>query len=380
MNLLLTNTDILIGLGAFAATLVGQRMLIPMAQRLGLIDHPAGRKDHALPTPMTGGIAMLVGVILVGAFLVGDAGPASLGFSLSAIIVITIGALDDKYDLPWKARIAAQSAAALVMVYVGGIRIEQLGDIFGLGAGSLGALSVPFTVFATVGVINAINMIDGADGLAGLLALCALIMLEAAAVYSGNGAVAHRVPVLIGAVAGFLMFNLRFPWQPRARIFMGDAGSGFLGLAIACFAIRLTQNSAHPVSSVLGLWLITVPLVDCLVLMARRTRDKQSPFAADRNHIHHLMIEAGFGPTQAAFALALFTCVCGLFVGLLMRWHVPHVLLLLSFIALCFLWYRVSSPRERAIRFFRWLRATETSRRRVLEPAIQSTASDEEAP
>lgn len=342
-------------MGAFSVTFAGQWLLTHQAKRLGLVDHPTGRKDHAAPTPITGGIAMLVGVLFAGVYLVGDTGQASLGFILAAIIVIVLGSLDDRYDLPWKLRIIVQSIAVLVMIYVGGIRIEQLGDIFGLGTGSLGVLSVPFTVFATVGVINAINMIDGADGLAGLLALCALVMLEAAALYSGNAGVAHRVPILIGAVAGFLLLNMRFPWQPRARIFMGDAGSGFLGLAIACFAVRLTQNPGHPVSSVLGLWLITVPLVDCLVLMTRRFRTKQSPFAADHNHVHHLMIEGGFGPTQAAFALALFTCVCGLLMGLLLRLHVPHVFLLLAFIGLCALWYWGTSPRERAIRFFRRL-------------------------
>ena len=378
--MLFANTYILLALGAFSVTLASACLLMPLARRWGMLDHPSGRKDHALPTPMTGGIAMLAGVLLAGIFLVGDAGPASLGFSLSAIIVIALGALDDRYDLPWKLRISVQSVGALVMVYVGGIRIEQLGDIFGLGPGSLGALSVPFTVFATVGVINAINMIDGVDGLAGLLVLCAFAMIEAAALYSGNGSVAHRVPILIGAVAGFLVLNLRFPLQPRARIFMGDAGSGFLGLAIACFAIRLTQNPAHPVSSVLGVWLIPVPLVDCLVLMVRRWRNKQSPFAADHNHVHHLMMEGGFGPTQAAFVLALFTCVCGLLIGLLLRLHVPHVLLLLAFVGLCVLWYRLGSPRTRPIRFFRWLHSVTTLRRRMVVPSTQPAEPGGEAP
>jgi UDP-GlcNAc:undecaprenyl-phosphate GlcNAc-1-phosphate transferase len=366
--------DLFAGATAFLATLAGQWLLTTQAQRLGLIDHPAGRKDHAHPTPVTGGIAMLAGVVIAGIFLVADAGPASLGFTLAAVMVIALGALDDRYDLPWTLRIAVQATAVLVMVYVGGIRIEQLGDIFGLGTGSLGALSVPFTVFAAVGVINALNMIDGADGLAGLLALCALVMLEAAALYAGNGSVAHHVPILIGAVAGFLILNLRFPWQPRARIFMGDAGSGFLGLAIACFAVRLTQNTAHPVSPVLGLWLITVPLVDCLVLMTRRFRSKQSPFAADRNHIHHLMIESGFGPTQAAIALALFTCFCGLLVGCLMRLHVPHVLLLLGFIGLCIVWYWATASRTRAIRFFRWLHSATSVFQRKAELAPRDHA------
>jgi UDP-GlcNAc:undecaprenyl-phosphate GlcNAc-1-phosphate transferase len=341
---------------AFSLTLAGQWLLNPFAQRLGLLDHPAGRKDHSCPTPTTGGIAMLVGVLIAGIFLVDARSAASLGFGLAAIIVILLGVLDDKYDLSWKVRIGGQTVAALIMIYLGGIRVEQLGDIFDLKAGSLGLFSVPFTVFITIGIINAINMIDGADGLAGLLVLCALVMLDAAALYSGNVAVSHRLPILIGAVAGFLIYNLRFPWQPRAKIFMGNAGSAFLGFAIACFVIRLTQSPTHPVSPVLGPWLVIVPIIDCLVLMIRRTSSKRSPFSADRDHIHHLMIEAGFGPTQAAFGLALFSGVCGLFAATMLRLHVAHVVLVAVFVGLGVLWYWLTARRTRAVNLFRWLR------------------------
>ena len=341
---------------AFALTLLGLWLLAPHAQRFGLLDHPAGRKDHSCPTPATGGIAMLAGVLLAGIFFVGDSGVASLGFALAATIVILVGVLDDKHDLSWKTRIGGQAIAALVMVYLGGIRVEHLGDIVGLAPGSLGFLSVPFTVFITIGIINAINMIDGADGLAGLLVLSALLMFEAAALYSGNTAESHRLPVFIGAVIGFLIYNLRFPWQQRAKIFMGNAGSAFLGLALVCFAVRLTQDPAHPVSPVLGPWLILIPIIDCLVLMIRRLRSKRSPFSADRDHIHHLMIESGFGPTQAAVDLALFSCACGLAAAELLRLHVPHVFLVIAFVGLCALWYWMSARRTRAIKFFRWLR------------------------
>ncbi len=341
---------------AFALTVLGQWLLTPFAQRMGLLDHPLGRKDHSCPTPATGGIAMLAGVLIAGIFLVGDGSVTSLGIDLAALIVILVGVLDDKYDLSWKVRIGGQATAALVMIYLGGIRVERLGDIVGLAPGSLGLLSVPFTVFITVGLINAINMVDGADGLAGLLVFSALAMFEAAALYSGNTAESHRLPILIGAVAGFLVYNLRFPWQERAKVFMGNAGSAFLGLALACFAVRLTQSPAHPVSPVLGPWLIIVPIIDCLVLMIRRLRRKRSPFSADRDHIHHLMIESGFGPTEAAFGLAVFSCACGLFAAEMLRLHVPHVWLVVAYLALGVLWYWMSARRTRAIRFFKWLR------------------------
>ncbi len=93
---------------------------------------------------------------------------------------------------------ACKSIAALIIIYWGGVRIEQLGPLFGFADTSLGRLSVPFTVFATVGLVNAMNMIDGADGLAGSLGLAALLMLAAASVYAGNLLLASRVLILAG--------------------------------------------------------------------------------------------------------------------------------------------------------------------------------------
>src|SRR5690606_22393334 len=105
----------------------------------------------------------------------------------------------------------------------------------------LGPLSLPLTVIATVGLINAINLVDGVDGLAGTLVLAALVMLSAAAVYAGNGALAGEVLILAGAVIGFLAWNFRVPGRCRAAAFMGNSGSALLGLAIAWVCFRLTQ-------------------------------------------------------------------------------------------------------------------------------------------
>lgn len=341
------------GLAAAVLTVLVLWFLRPVARKLDLLDYPKGRKDHAHPTPITGGIAMAVGVIVTGLATLADAGTTFFGFAAASTLLIVVGLLDDKYDLRWYWRILAQVVAALVMVYVAGVRVEQLGPAFGLGDVSLGWLSVPFTVFATVGLINAINMIDGADGLAGLLVAAALTMLLAAAAYSGNVVLGQRLVLLLGAVLAFLLFNMRLPWQPRAKLFMGNAGSAFLGFVIAWSSFRLSQNPGHPVSPALVLWFVPIPVMDTLVLMFRRVRSGRSPFIADRNHVHHLMLEAGFGPTQAGLVLAGFTLVCGLSAGTLMRMDVPEPVLILAFIALCLGWFILTRNRRRAICFFR---------------------------
>lgn len=341
---------------AFALAAVLPWLLQPLARRWDLYDRPAGRKDHAVPTPVTGGLAMAAAAAVAAVLWAGQAPPPSLlAFAAASAVLVAVGLWDDRHDLRWYWRILAQAVAALIMIYGGQVRVEQLGPLFGLPSLTLGFLSVPFTVFATVGLINAMNMIDGADGLAGLLGLAALVMLAAAAVYAGNLGLAQRVAVLCGALAGFLLWNLRFPWRPRARIFMGNAGSGFLGLVIAWVAFRLTQNPGHPVNPVLALWLVPVPVMDTLVLIVRRLQEGRSPFAAGRDHIHHLMQDAGFGATRAAVWLTVFSLLCGLAAGVAMRLHVPHPLLLLAYLALCIGWYWLSRDRARAIALFRWL-------------------------
>ena len=344
------------GLVAAALTFAALWLLQPVAHKLNMLDVPNGRKDHARPTPITGGLAMAVGVLVtLFATLGNNLGAPFVAFAIGSTLLIAVGLLDDKFDLRWYWRVLAQIIAALVMVHMGGVQVQYLGPVFGLSDAALGALSVPFTVFATVGLINAINMIDGADGLAGLLVAAALAMLLAAAIYSGNGAVIDKLVILIGAVLAFLVYNLRFPWRCSARLFMGNAGSAFLGFVIAWMTFRLTQNPGHPVSPVLALWFVPIPVMDTLVLMLRRVRNKQSPFIADRNHIHHLMLEAGFGPTQAAMALAMFSLLCGLVAGQAMRIDIPQPLMLGAFFLLCLGWYWLTARRVRAIHLFRWL-------------------------
>lgn len=348
--------DFSLAVFACALTALLVWLSLPVAHRLGLLDHPAGRKDHAQSTPVTGGLAIVLGCGLV--FLCSRSPSTSSlhAFLVSAFCLVAMGLYDDLHDLRWYWRVLGQAVVALLIIYWGGVRVEQIGPVFGLGDLSLGWLSVPFTVFATVGLINAMNMIDGADGLCGLLGLAALAMLAAASIYAGNTLLASRLSVLCGALVGFLVWNMRLPWQPRARVFLGNAGSALLGLAIAWTSFRLTQNKAHPVNPVLALWLLPIPVMDCLVLIVRRLQEGRSPFSAGRDHIHHIMQDAGFGPTRAALHLTWVSLLCGLVVGQAMRLDVPNPLLLLAFLALCVGWYLLTRDRARAVAFFRRLR------------------------
>ena len=177
--------DPLATLLAFAVTAGVLWLIQPAACRLGLLDCPGGRKDHQSPTPVTGGLAIFVGSAVVLLWFQSSS-HAVHSLLAASVLLVAMGLYDDLCDMRWYTRVLGQAVAALMIIYWGGVRVEQIGPVFGLGEMSLGWLSVPFTVFATIGIINAMNMIDGADGLAGLLGLAALGMLAFAAMYAGN--------------------------------------------------------------------------------------------------------------------------------------------------------------------------------------------------
>lgn len=334
-------------------------ILDPFARRHGLVDRPGGRKDHAVPTPVTGGLSIAVAAITT-LFLVGGYSQATAAYCAASALLLIVGFLDDAHDVRWYWRILSHLTAGLIMVYWGGVRIEHVGAIFTVAPISLGALSVPFTLFAIVGLINAINMVDGVDGLGGSLCLVAVAMLGAAAVYAGNDGLVSWVIPLGSATAVFLLFNMRFPWQRRARVFLGNAGSAFLGFSIGWLFFRLTQDTAHPVSPVLAPWFLAVPVVDCLVSIARRIRMGRSPFHADRGHIHHLMLDAGFTPTQVAMTLASVSVLLGTGAALVLHTHLGTESGLVASFGILFLgYYWLTSRRPRALRVLgrahRWL-------------------------
>jgi UDP-GlcNAc:undecaprenyl-phosphate GlcNAc-1-phosphate transferase len=239
------------------------------------------------------------------------------------------------------------------MIWLGGVSVQQLGDVIGIEGFSLGWLAVPVTVFVVVGMINALNMADGIDGLAGSQAVVSLLLFLCFALYAGNILAAERLLAIAGAVVGFLAWNLRRPGLPRAEVFLGDAGSMLLGFVIAWTAVRLSQNPQHPVSPVLGPWTIALPLIDCCSLILRRLKEGRSPFAGDRDHLHYLLLDAGYTPTGIVLFTALTSIVLGLGAAIALKLGMYRPLLVLLFFVLIGVHYRLTANRERAVEMFR---------------------------
>lgn len=278
-------------------------LLKPLCVRLGHVDQPGGRKRHGLATPLSGGLAIAVSIVLLGMGLFPSF--QVLGFAFGICLLLILGAWDDRNHVPASLRLLIQVIAVGVgMCALGDVRLSSLGNLLGLGDIELGAWSTLFTVFAAVGVINAVNMIDGVDGLAGgfaVLVIGVLLTLTA-----GTGAVSDvLLYVTIGSVIGFLVFNLRTPWQRQARIFLGDAGSLVLGYVLVWFAIQGTQGYIAIMKPITAVWLFGLPLCDTIYLMGSRLLRRKSPMHADRFHFHHFLLRAGLSPGWTLYAWLL---------------------------------------------------------------------------
>jgi UDP-GlcNAc:undecaprenyl-phosphate/decaprenyl-phosphate GlcNAc-1-phosphate transferase len=296
-------------------------LLRPLALRIRLVDQPGKRKKHDGDVALIGGIAMFCGLVF--SVLMLDASLAGFrSFFAAATLLVIVGILDDFHELPTWSRFAAQLVAALIMAVSGGVFVNDLGAITGNAPVELSIWAVPFTIFATIGVINAWNMSDGLDGLAGGLALVAFLFLGFLAFSAGRYTEGQLLFLLAAVVGTFLLFNMRFPRRKQALVFMGDAGSMFLGFTLAWFAISLSQGENRAMTPVTALWILAIPLIDAVSILVRRLYAKRPPFAAATDHMHHILMALGCGVNATvgiivgtALALGILGLI-GLYIGL----------------------------------------------------------------
>ncbi|MDM8557663.1 MraY family glycosyltransferase [Candidatus Parabeggiatoa sp. HSG14] len=307
---------------AFSVTANLLFILQSLAIKIGLVDSPTNRKHHQNKIPLIGGIAMFCGFLLT-VLLVEQPLSGLRSLFAGAAILIIVGIFDDFRELSHRERFVAEMIAALLVSIGGGTVLYDFGAIgFSPNNVELGMFALPLTIFSIVGVINALNMSDGIDGLAGGLVLVALLTLALTTWLAGFNKELCLLLLLIAVVIGFLGFNMRFPWQPRALVFMGDAGSMFLGFMLAWFLIELSQGEQRVITPVTALWILALPLMDTVSIMVRRILNGRSPFKADREHLHYFLLEKGFTVFQtlsimlglaAVFAL---TGLIGLYGGI----------------------------------------------------------------
>ncbi len=278
-----------------------------LAARFRIGSLPSPRKIHSDFKPLLGGLGFFTGI--VGTALTAQlSGLIDSGFWLrnssfwaGLVIILFTGLWDDIKGLSSRIKFSGEAVAAILLI-IGGCRIESftgpLGEVF-----SLGAFGLPFTFLWIIFIINAVNLMDGLDGLAGGVSFIITAGFAFVAVNSGNLFLLVLTIGLLGGLLGFLRYN-----SHPASIFMGDVGSLQLGYILAFFSIEsLKIASTHQVYFLASLVLLGVPITDTFVSFLRRLGQGQSPFLADKQHIHHRLINLGLTHPQTVWMLYIFT-------------------------------------------------------------------------
>ena len=327
----------LTALTAFCFAFLAIKLFKPIAVDVGLVDKPNARKHHEGQIPLIGGISIFAAVLAASLLWLPDTLELRMYLIASAMMVF-IGALDDKYDLKVRIRIVGQIIIASLMIYGVGGYISNLGNLFAFGDIELGAIGIIFTYFAIIVVINAYNMVDGIDGLVGSLSLNTFTAIALLFLMSGNTNYLSYPLILATATLPYLMFNLGFLQKQTKKIFMGDAGSMFIGLSVIWLLSMGTQGENASFRPVTALWICAVPLMDMLAIVMRRYRKGKSPFKPDRDHLHHILQRTGLSSSQTLVVISLFAISMSL-MGLLGEYfQVPESIMLILFVLIFILY------------------------------------------
>jgi UDP-GlcNAc:undecaprenyl-phosphate GlcNAc-1-phosphate transferase len=278
-----------------------------------LVDIPdRSRKFHKRATPLTGGIGILLAVIISTEIyldmnnLKGYMPEFSQKLYIASIPLLILFLIDDFKSLRPLYRLMIQVTLSLYVIFSTDIYLSNLGNLFGFGEIQLGILSIPFTIFCVVGIMNAFNMIDGINGLCAGSAMMALLFIG---FYSGLMYDSVLI-IIIGSMIGFLIFNLRFFGKKRG-VFLGDSGSNLIGFWVAWCAIYSSQNTIYQVEAITMLWFVSIPLLDCIGLIFSRLVRGISITSPGRDHIHHKLM-LNYSPEGSLGIILLISLCAGL--------------------------------------------------------------------
>lgn len=314
----------------FAVAAVVTIALTPLARKLAIkldaIDYPSARRVNMLPIPRMGGVAIFGGILAAlavagfGVYAFGWVDPFIdyngievnyWGVLLGTVLIFLVGAVDDVVDLNPKAKMLGQIVAACV-VAGSGLLFSSIHNPIGEGYIEFGWVAYPLTVFYLVAFANVINLIDGLDGLAAGITGISAITILLFAVLTGRFDAALFSVILVGVCAGFLKSNF-FP----ASIFMGDSGALLLGFALGIISLFAVARSALFVSLLVPILAAGVPILDTFFAIVRRKREHRPIDEADKGHIHHRLMRAGFSQRATVLIMWAWTALlaaCGVII------------------------------------------------------------------
>lgn len=299
---------------ALLAGIVFTIILTPLAMRLafkvGVLDQPHARRVHTKPTPRWGGLAMFAAfiatVLVEMAFLHPLCNPRVIGILVGGVLITALGAVDDKFSVPAKLKLLGQVVAATVLV----LPIFGVRPIFGVhlvffDMNATPLVSAIFTIVWVVAITNAVNLIDGLDGLsAGVSGIAALTFVIIGIGFKGTLGEAILAAALAGVCLGFLRYNFH-----PAKIFMGDAGSHFLGFTIAALSILQNWKVATGIAFAVPVLILAVPIFDTGFAIIRRMRRGQPIFSPDKGHLHHRLLNMGLDQRSVVLTIYILTAI-----------------------------------------------------------------------
>ncbi len=321
--------------------------------RMGIYDVPKRRSVHRRQILRMGGLIFILAYLvaasclpLLGEAVVEQNWHLSTGIIVCGVLMALLGSYDDYMDMRALNKFIFQWAIAAIAVSFG-VSISRIG-FMGMEF-QLGFLDVPFTMFWIVGVTNAVNLLDGLDGLAGGTSLIALVVILAL-----SPAVSHLSFLMVGLSAGLVVFLWHNAYP--ARIFMGDVGSLFLGFHLAVFSIQEIPWQNHFLGFSLPVLVMALPICDTLWAICRRLIEGRPPFAADRSHVHHRLLDLGFTQRQVTAILYAICAANGLLCALMMGSSGGTILVMCLAFGAIFELFCFPLTKSQRIRNFRYLK------------------------
>lgn len=309
---------------SLATTLLATPIMMKLAFKFNIVDKPnEDRKVHKKIMPYLGGVAIAIG-FFAGFLYLHPFMPNNLAFLAGALILVVTGVIDDKKGMPAKYKFLLQIAAA-VIVTVFGVKINTV-LLPHFGYVDLGWTSYPLTILWIVGLTNAMNLIDGLDGLASGVSSIALGALLVMGFLNLQTLSICLSVLLLGGTLGFLFFNIH-----PAKIFMGDAGSMFIGYTIAVISVLGLFKSITFFSVIIPIVVLAVPIFDTSFAIVRRAINGQKLMSPDKGHLHHNLMNLGFshGTTvYIIYSISLFFGVAGIIFSRSILWGSLSILLI----------------------------------------------------
>lgn len=298
---------------SFVVVTITIPVIIRVALEKHLMDEPNGRSSHIQKTPSLGGIAIFASMVITFLLATPESDTSTVNIHLiipSLVILFFIGLKDDILVIDPYKKLLAQVLAATLVIYFTDIRISNLFGILGMYEISY-APSFVITLFVIIVITNAYNLIDGIDGLAAGIGIVAAL---AFGVYFYLVDI-HWATVLAIVAVGSLLAFIRFNFSKASKIFMGDSGSLVVGFTLSLLAVKFIQhnqvlnNFYIPNAPTIAILILAVPLFDTLRVFTHRIASGIGPFVADRNHIHHFIIDNGFSHLRATLLLSFSSII-----------------------------------------------------------------------